>query len=65
MPARRRERAYAGFAINHASTLIAHPSAAATDVLVWELVLLLAPSARHACERLTGFQGQVVFLRWF
>src|SRR3954447_3505933 len=59
-PARVKEWAYAGFAINLASALIAHFSvgdgpeawgwAAATIVLWGTLVLLLAPPADHAGE---------------
>ena len=64
VPARLKEWAYAGFAINLASALIAHLSvgdgpeawgwAAATGVLLGALVLLLAPPAGHAGERLTA-----------
>ena len=64
VPARLKEWAYAGFAITLGSALIAHLSvgdgpeawgwAAATGVLWGALVLLLAPPAGHAGERLTA-----------
>ena len=66
VPARLKEWAYAGFAINLASALIAHLSVGGGHRRVLgALVLLLAPPAGHAGERLTAFQGQVESLRWF
>jgi len=58
VPARLREWAYAGFAINLASALTAHLSVGGGHRrALGALVLLLAPSAGHAGERLTAFQG--------
>ena len=64
VPARLKEWAYAGFAITLGSALIAHLSvgdgpkawgwAAATRRTRWALLLLLAPPAGHAGERLTA-----------
>ena len=65
-PARLKEWAYAGFAINLASALIAHLSVGGGHrCALGVLVLLLAPSAGHSGERLTAFQGQVESLPWF
>jgi hypothetical protein len=60
VPARLKEWAYPGFAINLASALIAHLSVGGGHRrALGALVLLLAQSAGHAGERLTAFQGQV------
>jgi hypothetical protein len=64
--ARLKEWAYVGIAINLASALIAHLSVGGSHRrALGALVLLLAPSAGHASEGLTAFQGQVESLRWF
>jgi len=65
VPARLKEWAYAGFAINLATALIAHLSVGGGHRGALEVLVLLAPSAGHASERLTAFQGQVESLRWF
>src|SRR5437867_272169 len=55
VPARLKEWAYAGFAINLASALIAHLSVGGGHRrALGALVLLLAPPAGHAGERLTA-----------
>jgi hypothetical protein len=60
VPARLKEWAYAGFAINLASALIDHLSVGGGHRrALGALLLLLAPPAGHAGERLTAFQGQV------